>query len=289
MIYQETPTGTIDGLNTTFTTANTMQEVLYVVSDGSLTENYTASGTTLTMTTAPSSSLIITYDDVAKPTTPRVNGVDLDTIKLALNRALGTSETNFYTEDKRTAAINDAIINLLEQYPIAQYTRNYTEMNFSGGICPLPTDFLAPVKLWNTSTNREYSMINQNDFDRNVSYTYTRVYDETYGVDNLKIYPANTVTLKFRYMRKPEALSNAADKVYFPDNWTDAIAHMAAYYLLLDARSDAANVQYATGRDRAAKAWQKMQATFISPENNQLRSAFSKKSLLSNYGSDIHG
>lgn len=58
----EVPTGTINGVNVTFTLAHTPQTgSLHVFSDGLRTTNFTLVGTTLTMGAAPTTSLICDY------------------------------------------------------------------------------------------------------------------------------------------------------------------------------------------------------------------------------------
>lgn len=62
-VANETPTGTINGSNTSFTVANACAKMINVVLDGLEYFNFTitAGTTTLTLTDAPTTSLTVDY------------------------------------------------------------------------------------------------------------------------------------------------------------------------------------------------------------------------------------
>lgn len=201
-----------------------------------------------------------------------------------LSRALGTTETNKFTSDNRTAAINTAIESLLEMYAVPQYITTST-LTFSAGIASLPTDCLKPIRLFQADAStsqltREFLLINQNDFDSHVSNTYTIKYISS--VEKLYIFPAETVSLSFRYLVAPTYLSSGSDTVRFPTRWDDAIVQLAAYYLFSDDnQQDRASSKYQLAIDLSSKVWQAENARYESPETNKLESVHAKRGILS--------
>jgi len=72
-IYNETPSGTIDGVNTVFTTASSIGSLIYVAIDGQVfTGAITIGVTSITLETAPTVSIRITY--VPAGSTPLFGG-----------------------------------------------------------------------------------------------------------------------------------------------------------------------------------------------------------------------
>ena len=84
MFYSnETPTGTINGVNKTFTTANTINTIMTVTVDGSIytgTNTYTAGTTTFTLADAPTVSITVSYFTSATGITPS-DGILVSTLK----------------------------------------------------------------------------------------------------------------------------------------------------------------------------------------------------------------
>lgn len=208
-------------------------------------------------------------------------GSTLGTLKTRLNFALGTSETNLYTNDKRTRGINRAIETILEQYQIPQYVIDST-LSLSSGSVALPTDCLRVLKLWNSTNSVEYGLIIAEEFDLNQPHTCTIKWDTVSSAEKIYIYPSDTVNLSFRYLQMFTYLSDDGDTTRFATRWDDAIAELAAHYLFTDAGNyDSAGVKKQTANDLCAKAWQIESARYQAPAELRLESVFTrKKSLL---------
>lgn len=209
--------------------------------------------------------------------------ITLGTLQIGLNGSLGTSETNLFTNDKRVRAINQAIETILEEYAVPQYV-NDTTLSFSNGIASMPTDCLRPLKLFISSNGavQEYKIINSDDFDNNIYQTAKVYWDTTSSTEKIKIYPATTSSLSFRYVQTPSYLAVSADTVRFYQRWQRPITEEAAHYLFLDSQNwDGAVAKKKSADDQKAKAWQAENARFQSPYENSVESVFeSKKSLL---------
>lgn len=201
-------------------------------------------------------------------------------LKTKLNYALGTSETNLFTNDKRNDAINKAVEHVIQMYPIPQYTVDSTLAFVSGSIA-LPTDFVRCWKLWNSSTQLEYTLVQPNDFDNNMSYTCTIKWDTGTSTEKIYIYPADTVTLSFRYGQIPVDMTSDSDTVRLPERWDDGIAEMAAYFLFTDSRNyDSAEIKKRLYRDHLAHAWSVENQRYQDPRFLRVESKFESMGIL---------
>lgn len=209
--------------------------------------------------------------------------ITLGSLQIGLNASLGTSETNLYTSDKRVRAINRAVETILEQYVIPQYLID-TTLAFSNGLVAIPTDCLRPVKLFVASNGnvQEWKIVNPDDFDNNIYQTAKVYWDTTSSLEKIKIYPANSTNISFRYIQIPTYMSASSDTVRFYQRWADVICEQAAYFLFLDSQNyDGATAKKQSAVDLMAKAWQAENARYQSPYENSLESVYShKKSLL---------
>jgi hypothetical protein len=205
--------------------------------------------------------------------------ITLGQLKVNLNYSLGTSETNFYTNDKRVDALNTAINNILEMYQIPQYLQEST-LTFTSGIAPYPATALMPVKIWGPN-NDEYLFVHPNDFDSEIPYTVTVKYNTLTEIDEIYAWPNNVTSLTIRYINLPDPLVADSDKVRFSKKWEDGITKLAAYFLFLDAqKQDQAASAQVQSRQLITNAWQMETKTYDSPELNVLQSAYDKISLL---------
>jgi hypothetical protein len=204
-------------------------------------------------------------------------------LKTKLTYALGTSETNLFTQDKRNDAINKAVEHVIQMYPIPQYTVD-TTLAFTSGVASLPTDFVRCWKLWNSGQQLEYVLIQPNDFDNNVSYTFTIKWNTAIlpsGAESTYIYPADTVTLNFRYGQIPADMTSDSDTVRFPERWDDGIAEMAAYFLFIDSRNyDTAEIKKRLYRDHLAHAWSVENQRYQDPRFLRVESKFESMGIL---------
>lgn len=62
LINDETPSGVINGVNKTFTTAFTIETIVSLFLDGSIYFNFTFDGTTITLNDAPTTSIVLDYN-----------------------------------------------------------------------------------------------------------------------------------------------------------------------------------------------------------------------------------
>ena len=126
----------------------------------------------------------------------------------------------------------------------------------------------------------EYLFYSQDEFDQQIPNTATIYIDEEVGREFIQTYPSSYSTFRLRYLRMPALMDDDADRISLYDRWEKPIAEYAAYYLLLDVRTEDAMNHYNIARDLAAKAWQIEAARNQSPVNLHLESAFNKISLL---------
>lgn len=207
--------------------------------------------------------------------------ITLGTLETKLSFALGTSETNLMTDEKRIDAINKAIEVVLTQYPIPQYVVS-SNLAFTSGIAELPENCLMPLKLNDpTQASVVYSRVNWDDFESNISYTYTIAWDAGLDAEHIAIYPTTATTLQFWYVQNFTQLETDTDTIRLNIWWADAIAAKAAEFLLLDTASfNRAEAKRNVADDLIAKAWQIERARITGVQDQRLRSIYSKYSLL---------
>lgn len=204
----------------------------------------------------------------------------LGLLKTKLNYAVGTTETNLLTKQKRVDAINKAVEHILQLYPIPQYTAEST-LAFIAGVVALPTDFIRCMKLYNSATQQEYIMIAPNDFDNQVSYTFTVKYDTVSLTEKCYLYPADTVTLNFRYIQMPVDMTDDAQSTRLPERWDDGIAELAARFLFADSHEWAsAQEKERLAKEHFALAWSIESARFQDPRLTRLESKFETMGIL---------
>jgi len=214
--------------------------------------------------------------------------VTLGELKIKLNYAVGTSETNLLTQEKREDAINRAIQSILEQYPIPQYVVS-TPLSFSSGVADLPDDCVQPLKLVDpTNAYIEYDRISWDDFPLNINQTYTILWDSDDEVEVVNIYPTTPTSLTFWYVQNQDLLVDDTDTARFNRWWIDAIAEKAAEKLLTDVASfNRSQAKKFVGDDLVAKAWQIERSRITGVQDNKLKSIFTRRSLLGGNRSSI--
>lgn len=207
--------------------------------------------------------------------------ITLGELKIKLNFAIGTSETNLLTNEKRTDAINTAIENILEQYPIPQYVAP-VDLTFSSGLTDLPADCLMPLKItYPNDAFTEYDRVDWDKFPLNISQTYTIQWDDVNKVEQIAVYPQTPSLLRFWYIQNPDDLVDDADEVRFNVWWAKAIAERAAERLLTDSAAfNRAEAKAKMADNLGAKAWQIERARITGIQDNRLTSIYSKRSLL---------
>lgn len=207
--------------------------------------------------------------------------ITLGQLKIKLNFAIGTSETNLLTNEKRIDALNTAIQNILEQYPIPQYVTP-TDLTFITGLANLPADCLVPLKMtYPTDAYTEYDEVDWRKFPLNLSQTYTIQWNDTLKVEQLAIYPQTPNVLRFWYIQNPPDLVIDSDAARFNVWWEKAIAEKAAEKLLTDSATfNRAQAKKQVADDLIAKAWQTDRARITGIQDNRMTSIFTQRSLL---------
>lgn len=173
----------------------------------------------------------------------------LSTYQDLVTAELGTSETNFLTQGKRDQAINDACawVGLNYDIPDLEFESSVT---FTSGVASEPTRFLRSIKLFNSTTNDTYHPITTEQFDLNIK-GWVKKYNVTAAGLRVHIKPADTVTLLWRYYRKPLTMSAGADDSGLPSELNRAIAQFAASLLMKQKGDyDEANAMEASAIDR---------------------------------------
>lgn len=180
----------------------------------------------------------------------------LGELKVKQNYALGTAETKFFTDEKRTYALNKACENILEQYDVPEYITT-SALTFASGVCDTPTAYLRALKLFDTSSpTTEYERLDYNDFDNAFGNSYT--IKDSSGTRKIFIYPTTITTgTTLRYLKGHTYMSADSDTTLFPVRWDDAIVTMSAYHLFYDSRNyDDAQAKKALADDLLAKVFQ---------------------------------
>ena len=162
----------------------------------------------------------------------------LSTLKSSLSRYLGAQY--IYNGDQQTAALNYARKYILLNYYVDEFCVE-TTLTFTSGKATIPSDYLRRVKLYTTSdATDEYDRVNVNDFDSDISKTWT-IKDDS-GTRKIWVSPDSTTSLTLRYIKLPSDMSSDSDTSYFNTWWDDAHCLIAAWWLLFnDRQPEAAN------------------------------------------------
>jgi|GEM_PF-6173784 len=202
----------------------------------------------------------------------------LGDLQTKLNHSLMNAETNLYTNEKRIDAINRSIETILKKFDVPWYTLT-SSISFTSGAATLPATFLRAIKVFNSS-DLEYTQVSPNDFDNDISNTWTIKWDGT-SAFKLYIYPASTTSLTYRYIEYPTRLSASSDTVRFPVYWDEAIAELAAFTLLQQSRNTSdAQVKKMIADDKIAEAWQQDAKLVDGPVGMRLKSLYEDYSFL---------
>lgn len=209
-------------------------------------------------------------------------GSTLGDLKIKLNYAIGTSETNLMTEDKREDAINRAINIVVQQFSIPQYTVS-TSLSFVSGVANVPTDCIMPYLLYQTSQPQlTYQGIDFDRFRFNLSQTFTIKWDTASSLEKFYIYPADTVSLTLYYLQRPTALSEDDDTVRFNSFWDEGIVEKAAEQLFISTQNfSMAEVKSVVAKDLLAKAWQMERSRLQGQEDQRIQSVYEKHNFIS--------
>jgi len=162
----------------------------------------------------------------------------LPNLLLALTSKIGTEVTTLFTDDKKINALNSARKKIITKNDFQEFVRD-SDVYFPSGSASKPTGFLRTIgelnddynvkDLWNDSTDQDYKRVSITKFDDNTDYTWT------IKEGSIKIYPAETVSLKLRNIYLPTDMADSDDSL-LPAQLDDAHILLAAYILLFDNR-----------------------------------------------------
>lgn len=202
---------------------------------------------------------------------------DLSTLTLDVTKRLGTENTGYFTEARKIETLNQAAEEILLRYDIQEFI---TEANvvFTTGVGSKPADYLRkigrmgqPVRdLWNTTTEQDYQRVDIDRFGDEIDNTWT----DKEG--SFQIYPADTVTLRLRYVKKFTAMVDSDDESGFPPYLDGAHAYWAAYLLLFHKRD------FDTAQFLLQKAQQEIQEgiSALAGEKGDVRSGSMQTAIL---------
>lgn len=181
----------------------------------------------------------------------------LGNLIIALERRLGTSQTDVFTQAKKEEALNLARREILLQYELEDFIFEAT-VSFTSGVGDLPSDFLRRARgeekslsrrvgkvavrqgfanrdLYNATTGEDYLKVSIARFDDQRDFTWT-VKQDASQVKKINIYTADTVDLTLRYVQNKADMSEDTDESGFSPQFDYAHTLWAAYYLLQDTR-----------------------------------------------------
>ena len=159
----------------------------------------------------------------------------LSSIKVRQSFLLANSKTGSYTSEERTLAVNDAIKEILYLASWPKLT-TYSDVSFVAGVGTIPTGFHHAIKLSELNTDEsiktDYDFAEQIEFLDNIADTYTIT--DVSGTQRLKIYEADTVTLRLWYVKRPFStdLSDETDSTGLEDDFDAPIAMISAAILI---------------------------------------------------------
>ena len=244
-IANEVPSGTIDGVNTTFTTSKPISIVDEVVVDGAeyFDFSFTRGSTTLTLTDAPTASIRVDYYDTASFVS--ATGISQDDLRTDFNRLLkDTSDVSSELFNLWLNFISNYIYRVItDQEPerfIVEQSYSITNANLTYA---LPSDF------WSINRNRcgLYKLDANNKLDKKLVTTQYK--DEREGfyinINNIYITPDPTnvdnfadYTAILRYIPRISQITDPSDEVPLPDEFKEVIEHaLKKFYFEWDRNS----------------------------------------------------
>lgn len=187
----------------------------------------------------------------------------LQVYKNLLSRKLSTSSTNFYDDDSRIQAINDALRQFTDEYQPIELRKKAT-ITFaldadSNNIGSFPSDLSTHNRvhrLWDKSAHRKFIYIEPDKFYDLSSDVWTYDYNE--ANDAMRIYIAVTdiTSLECHYTKDPALLSNDNDESGINAKADELIALYAAEKLFFDAKDVDGMALIRELKATTVRAWQ---------------------------------
>lgn len=163
-----------------------------------------------------------------------------------MNKKLGTTSLNYHQQDARDLAINNSIEKFVGDY-VPRELRKVGTLTVASNVATFPTDILiedksAIIKIWNSTTNKEYDYMEPNDFDGLEGRYWTIDYNVSAADMRILIADDDATSLAIRYIKAPTSLSDSTDDSGLVSNSDDIITGLAVVELLRnEGRYDEAN------------------------------------------------
>ena len=173
----------------------------------------------------------------------------LSALTTSTRRALGTSDSGYFTDTLIADALDRAQLEIVEQYEVEDMIRE-TTIAFTSGVGALPSDYLRRVfpetdgmngsvgrdgrDLWNDSADEDYNRVSVARFDKDVDLTWT--VSTLGGTKQVQIFEADTVTLNIRYLKQPASLTASVDSGL--PSYYDRAHTLLAAFIMLDERRE---------------------------------------------------
>jgi hypothetical protein len=158
----------------------------------------------------------------------------LETYINLVEKKIANDSDLFYSFEMKRLAINDAVLELCQQYDINELRVTGT-INFISGMATIPADLAYMDKLWQEDGNGNilyvYNWEDPDVFDsiNDNSYAYWTVDYDTGAADHmLFIKKVETITLETRYYKPPTEMTESGDDSGLTSKWDEAIAYQAA-------------------------------------------------------------
>lgn len=206
--------------------------------------------------------------------------ISVSSIETKQDYHLGTTETNFYTPDKRRDAIYRTVLAILQMYDIPQYTKK-VDLSFSSGVATLPSNCLRPLYMVDSQDN-VYERVDYELFDEKIPFSYKIEYDEDTETEKVYIYNELTTDLSFRYIVSPDPIVSGDEELRFKDWWEEAISIYSVAFLLRMARNFRAAAEIKEEALQVCNtAWQNERVRIVGEQEQRLRSKFEKQAMFS--------
>jgi len=201
-----------------------------------------------------------------------------------------TSET-FFDSGTKVQAVNDAIIEILDNYDIPEMIKR-DEITFVSGIKAKPDDYFRMVKLWDIDANGvETSIFNYLETDKfdklaaNSAYWWTEDYVIADGARELKVLPTDTTTIQIRYVKTPGTVDAAGlTDSNLSSKWDEVVALVAAKRLFqIATRWDEAREFERLAREAMVRVYQAVKNPGGFKQGVRLKSKWDRVSLLGGF------
>jgi len=227
-ITNEIPSGTIDSVNTVFTTANPIAMIVDIIIDGVEYFDYTVvyGSNTITLDDAPTASIRVDYYDTASYVT--ATGMSAGDLRIDFNRIL--KDTSGVSADLFNLWLN-AISNYIYRVISNQEPERFI-VDETYTVTTNTDDYALPSGFW--SINRKDTGIFKLDTNDNLEgeMIKTGFKDSREGYyingNTIKVTPesrSNEFSMVLRYIPRISQISGTSDEIPLPDEFKEVILH----------------------------------------------------------------